>query len=304
MSRYAVIDLGTNTFHMLIVEKAEGQIPFREIHRERRFVKLAEDGIETIGSKAFERGLQTLIEYRKILDQKKVTEFRACGTAALRTASNGQLFVQQALEKANISIRLIDGDTEARLIQRGVALTLPTDVDDRYMIMDIGGGSVEFIICEKESVFWAQSFPVGAAVLYKNFHHSDPMAVDEVAALYEFLEHTLQPLLLILKKYPTTHLVGASGTFDVLGMKMVDMQSTDLSAELPVDQFAPFFNDLLYTTVQERYIRQDIPDARADMIVVALILIDFIIKKAPVNRLAVSSFAMKEGILTQMLLPN
>lgn len=301
MSRFAVIDLGTNTFHMRIVEGVNHAIPFRKIHRERRFVKLAEEGIETIGAVPFERGIQTLIAYRKILDQYNVTEFRACGTAALRTASNGQQFIQQALERANIPIQLIDGDTEARLIQRGVALTLPNDVTNRYMIMDIGGGSVEFIICEQQEVLWAQSFPVGAAVLYKKFHHSDPIKTEEVTAVYQFLEQILQPLFAILRTYPTTHLVGASGTFDVLGMNLVNMQATDLYADLPLKKFTPLFDDVLYTTHQERYDRQDIPDVRADMIVVALILIDFIIKKTQLQRLSVSSFAMKEGILTQML---
>jgi len=301
MPRYAVIDLGTNTFHMLIVEKSAGAIPFQEIHRERRFVKLAEDGIETIGKLPFERGLQTLQEYQAILTQHEVTKFKACGTAALRTASNGKQFVQQALAKADIPIQLIDGDTEARLIQRGVALTLPKDAPERYLIMDIGGGSVEFIICEADKVLWAQSFPIGAAVLYKNYHHSDPITSDEVTTLYQFLEQTLQPLFSILKKYPANHLVGASGTFDVLGANMVNMQPIDLYVDLPMLKFKPFFQSVLFSTQQERRERQDIPDSRADMIVVALILIDFIIKNVHINRLAVSSFAMKEGILTQML---
>ena len=301
MPRFAVIDLGTNTFHILIVENVDNSIPFKEIHRERRFVKLAEEGIEKIGETPFARGIQTLKDYRTILNQYEVTHFRACGTAALRTATNGKHFMQRALEQAQISIELLDGNAEARLIQRGVALTLPLDVTNRYMIMDIGGGSVEFIICENGQVLWAESFPVGAAVLYKKFHQSDPIQAQEVRAVYQFLEQILQPLFSALATYPTHHLVGASGTFDVLGRSLADMQPTDRYIDLSLFQFEPLFSGLLYTTHQERYDRQDIPDARADMIVVALILIDFVIKKTNLQRLSVSSFAMKEGILTEML---
>lgn len=300
MSRYAVIDLGTNTFHLLIVEKADGRIPFREIHRERRFVKLAEEGIGTIGAAPFARALQTLIDYRKILDQYDITEFRACGTAALRTATNGPEFIRQAAERANIPIQLIDGDTEARLIQQGVAMTLPTATTGRYLIMDIGGGSVEFIICEAGNVRWAQSFPIGAAVLYRDFHYSDPITPTEITRLNEFLTTTLQPFFTILEQYPTHYLIGASGTFDVLGENLVNMQATDLYVDLPLEQFAPLFNKLLFTTQAERHAMQNIPDSRADMIVVALILIDFVIKKTQLRRLAVSAFALKEGVLAQL----
>lgn len=301
MKRYAVIDLGTNTFHILIVEKSENGIPFRNIYREKRFVKLAEEGIETIGTTPFNRAIQTLLDYRKILNQYKVTTFQACGTAALRTASNGQEFIQQALEQADIPIQIINGDTEARLIQKGVGLTLPSDIANRYMIMDIGGGSVEFIISTTEEVIWAQSFPIGAAVLFKKFHHSDPISKSELQLLYAHLEQILQPLFAILNTYPTYHLIGASGTFDVLGMNLVDMKSTDLYVDLPVEQFTPLFEDLLFTTQQERYDLENVPNDRADMIIVALGLIHFVLENTPIKRLSVSSFAMKEGILAQML---
>jgi len=94
--RYGVIDLGTNTFHLLIVEvDAVGRL--KEVHRESRFVKLGEEGIETIGQAPFERGLQTLIDYKKILDQFEINDAVALGTAALRTANNGQTFVKSVI---------------------------------------------------------------------------------------------------------------------------------------------------------------------------------------------------------------
>lgn len=300
MSRFAVIDLGTNTFHMLIVEKGEDGIPFKEIHRERRFVKLAQEGIETIGETPFERGISVLKEYRKIIDQYQVDDLRAYGTAALRTASNGAKFVQKAREVAQISIKLITGDIEAQLIHKGVLLTLPK-VTDRYFIMDIGGGSVEFIIGDQKAVLWAQSFPVGAAVLYKKYHHTDPITKKEISELEVFLENTLAPFFVALKTYPTQHLVGASGTFDVIAENLVGMQASDLMAIVPTPDFFPFFQKVLHTTHQQRYEMTEVPDERADLIVVALILVDFILKRANIQQLTVSNYAMKEGILAEML---
>lgn len=300
MPRFAVIDLGTNTFHMLIVEKGENGMPFKEIHRERRFVKLAQEGIETIGKVPFERGIKVLEEYRQIVTQYEVDDLRAYGTAALRTASNGAEFVKQAKEIAQISIKLITGDIEAQLIRRGVLMTLPK-VTDPYFIMDIGGGSVEFIIGDQKKVLWAQSFPIGVAVLYKNFHHNEPITKTEIEELEAFLEKNLSSFFTALKTYPTQHLVGASGTFDVIGKNLAGMKPADLMATVPTQDFFPFFQKVLHTTSQQRYKMPEVPDERADLIVVALILVNFILKNANIQQLTVSNYAMKEGILAEML---
>ena len=164
-SKYAVIDFGTNTFHLLIVEAREdGQ--FIELHRERIFVKLAEDGIERIGDKAFVRALQAMQRYREILDDYQVENIKAIGTAALRTALNGQEFIDTVWKNSKIKIHLIDGQEEARLIHLGVNQAVDIG-NDTALIMDIGGGSVEFIISDKLGVKWADSFPIGVAVLFK-----------------------------------------------------------------------------------------------------------------------------------------
>lgn len=148
--RRAVIDLGTNTFHLLIADlHADGRI--EEVYRERRFVKLASEGIATIGEAPFARGLEALNHYRKILDEYNCANLKAIGTAALRTASNGPEFVRTARETVSIDIQLIPGDEEAQLITKGVLAALPP-LNERILIMDIGGGSTEFIIADREAV--------------------------------------------------------------------------------------------------------------------------------------------------------
>ena len=122
--RRAVIDLGTNTFHLLTADIApNGRLT--EVYRERIFVKLAADGIERIGLAPFERGISALVHFRKKLDEYKVIDFRAIGTAALRTATNGEEFVDRAMAEAGIPILLISGDEEADFITHGVLLALP-----------------------------------------------------------------------------------------------------------------------------------------------------------------------------------
>lgn len=296
----AVIDLGTNTFHLLIVKGTDEHGNFNEVYRERRYVKLAEEGIETIGDKAYQRGLDTLIHFRQVMDNFQVSRYQATGTAALRTATNGPKFVKAAQSEASIRIDLIPGSEEARLITKGVLQAIPSVGNDRLLIMDIGGGSVEFIIADATGTLWAQSFPLGVAVLKRGFHHSEPISTEERITLRSFLEKELTPLWEILEKKPTEYLVGAAGTFDVIANLMGAGQPTANSHYIAIEKFAAFSEQCIAANREERFRIEGLPNERADLIVVAFILIQTILDKAAIKRAMVSNYAMKEGILTEM----
>ena len=299
MPQFAVIDCGTNTFHILIAEPAEGG-GFREIYRERKFIKLAADGIQRIGSAPYERALQTLIHYAEVIDAHQVHAVRVSGTAALRTASNGPDFVREVAEKTGLRIDVIPGDQEARLIHLGVkAAILPQQAP--WMVMDIGGGSVEFIIANKDGVQWYQSFPVGVAVMYKQYHLSEPISTTEKEATRNFLRRELAPLIEALRHHPVQHLVGAAGTFDVIADVLGQDHPTPHSATIDLGGFHQLYHRILDADQEQRHAMPEVPSDRADMIVVALILVDFILDLAGIRQLTVSSFSMKEGMLAEML---
>ena len=296
--RIAVIDLGTNTFHLLIA-KAQADQTFKELYRKRFFVKLAEEGIETIGAASLQRGMQALTHFQQVMQDMEVEQVKAIGTAALRTATNGPSFIQNVQEQLGIQIELIDGKKEAAYIHQGVALAVPFS-GDNFLLMDIGGGSVEFIIANQDTVHWAQSFPIGVGVLYKKFHQHEPILAHEIEATYHYIDSFLPPLLKALKQYPSTTLVGASGTFDVLEF-ILAKETYPTYALVPIDNFPPLYKRLLASTKAERYAFKDIPDERADMIVVAVILIEYILQTVGIERILVSKYAMKEGILAELL---
>jgi len=298
-NKFAVIDLGTNTFHLLIAEQSDSEV-FTEVHRQRFFVKLAEEGIETIGEAPIQRGLQALKTFRKTLDNLGVKKVKALGTAALRTASNGPAFIKRVKEEFDIQIELIDGNREAELIFKGTVLAVPFK-SENYLIMDIGGGSVEFIIANKDKVCWAQSFPIGVAVLYKKFHKVEPISQQAIKDVNVFINSFLTPLYQALIQFPVTTLVGASGTFDVLEFILAKNQSFQHHAFVKVKDFQPLYELLLKSTKEERFKMKDVPDTRADMIVVAVLLIDFILQKTKIEDIIVSNFALKEGVLSELM---
>jgi exopolyphosphatase/guanosine-5'-triphosphate,3'-diphosphate pyrophosphatase len=298
--RMGVIDLGTNTFHLLIAEPTGQGGAFREVYRERQFIKLAEAGIEQISPAAFERGLQALKNFRQQLDEYGVTQVQAIGTAALRTASNGQDFIQRVKMLTDLDITLIDGDREAELIYKGVAQVVPFDAAP-VLIMDIGGGSVEFIIANEQQLFCKCSFPVGVAILYKQFHRHEPILPSEIAAVHYYLTEALLPLAEALATHTVTRLVGASGTFDVLENMLVRDKIQPHYAYFPANALNGVYEKIVGATAIERFHMPGVPPERADMIVVALLLIEHVLRMAPIVQIDISAFALKEGVLAEML---
>jgi exopolyphosphatase/guanosine-5'-triphosphate,3'-diphosphate pyrophosphatase len=298
--RLAVIDLGTNTFHLLIAEPHE-EGRFAEVVRDRAFVKLAENGIQRIGEAPFARGLSTLHRFADHLHNHQASRVRALGTAALRTAENGPEFIQTVLTETGIQIELIDGREEARLIHQGVSLALGGQANGRYLVMDIGGGSVEFIIADERQVYWAESFPVGVAVLYRNFHHSDPLSVQEREQLRLFLRSMLAPLAIALARYPVSSLVGAAGTFDVIEALLSTARLTPHASRIDLNRYHAFSLEISSAKLAQRAAMPGIPADRVDMIAVALVLVDVVLEMARIETLDVSAFSLKEGVLSELL---
>ncbi len=296
-SKTAVIDVGTNTFHLLIVDADAGD--FNEILRKRVFVKLAEDGIEELGDRAMKRGLETLINFRKLIDQNEVSSWRVTGTAALRTASNGSRFMRQVREQTGFEIELIDGRREAQYICEGVKQVW-TYITEPSLIMDIGGGSVEFIIATDDKVLWLESFPIGIAILYRKFHQSDPISSDEIAQLEQFVQEVLQPLQVKLQEFVPVRLVGASGTFDVLS-NMAGGSENLLYHEVSTELLTTLLDKIVGMSRDERIQTRGIPMDRVDMIVVAVLLIQQILRMYTFDSVGFSGYALKEGLLAELL---
>src|ERR1700761_8968309 len=170
----AVMDLGTNTFHLLIAESIGGEI--REIVHEQDPVKLGEGGINKglIQPPSFERGIKSMLRYKELIQENDVLKVRAIATSALRNAANGIDFINEVETQTGIQIEIIDGNVEAEYIYKGIKAAGCLSAQNS-LIVDIGGGSVEFIIFNDKEIKWKQSFEVGAARLMDLFHHTDPI---------------------------------------------------------------------------------------------------------------------------------
>jgi exopolyphosphatase/guanosine-5'-triphosphate,3'-diphosphate pyrophosphatase len=299
--RIAVIDMGTNTFHLLIVvTQAESFVVQR---RERVAVKIGKGGINKgyITDAAWQRALSALKGFRQIIDEYQVDEVFATATSAIRNARNGKELAIEITATTGIPVRIISGDQEAEYIYFGVKQALALG-EENSLIMDIGGGSVEFIIGNENEALWKMSYEIGAQRLLDLFHTQDPIREEDVTALEKYLDEKLTDLPQAILKYSPSTLIGSSGTFDTLSdiyilKNNLDKVSGATEYPLPVDEYKEIHQNLLTKNREERLLIPGMVEMRVDMIVVASCLINYIIKNYQFDHVRASAYALKEGVL-------
>lgn len=297
--KIAIIDCGTNTFTLSLFEINSSK-QFHRSLKDRHYVELAEEGIQKIGPKAFERGVAAFRAFYELLKNAPDTNTIAIGTAALRRASNSSDFLEAVEAVSGIRIQIINGDREADLIYKGVRLAAPLSAIPS-LIMDIGGGSVEFIIADQDRVYWAKSYPIGVAVLFKKFHRSDPIVSKDIEALNTFLEQELSDLIQQVSLYSIEHLIGASGSFDVLDNMTGAKDAAALFGFISTDAFHQICQQLVNSDYEERLRTENLSSTRAKLIVMSILLIKFVHQKIKTPNLVISDHAMREGLVYELL---
>ena len=295
----AIIDLGTNTFNLLIRDDKTGEL----LINTKIAVKLGEGGINNkiIRDAPFQRGLDALRQHSKTIKENGVTSTYAFATSAIRSSSNGNTFVEEALKQCNIVVNVIDGQKEAELIYNGVKNALTLDKSPS-LIMDIGGGSTEFIIADSEGVKWMYSFDLGASRLLERFQPTDPIHADEVIRIENFLGKELQPLWDACLNFPVSTLIGSSGSFDTLADMVheavpdtgYDPDATNYTFNL--HQYHDIAQKMIDFTLEQRLATPGMISMRADMIVMACIQINLVIRVLGIKNLKLSTYALKEGV--------
>lgn len=301
MKKIAAIDLGTNTFHLVIAEvKLPGS--FEVVYKTNKPVKLGEN--ITLNNEiipiAFERGLSCLEEFYAIIKQHKVDQIRAVATSAVRSAKNGNDFVRAVKNKTDITIEIIDGIEEAGLIYEGVkasgSIHLPA------LIMDIGGGSTEFILCDQKEIFWKHSYNIGAARLLQQFFHSDPLSTDDSLKIKLHLKNQLQSLIQAISQYQPQVMIGSAGAFESF-YQMLNPH-TDLnqiiSTDIPINAYTQLAEKLIHSTHTERLQIPGLIPLRTDMIVMAVIQTSYVLELTGVKQLKLCNYDLKMGILSQL----
>jgi exopolyphosphatase/guanosine-5'-triphosphate,3'-diphosphate pyrophosphatase len=306
-NRIAIIDLGTNTFNLLITElRKDGT--YNILLESKHPAKLGKGGIHkaTITPEATERGLDALRAHLITISEYQVESIFCFATSAIRSAENGQTFVKRVRDELGLTIRIIQGDEEAQTIFDGVRQVFPMD-EEYVLIMDIGGGSIEFIIANRFGVAWKHSFELGVARLLEKFTPSDSIKKNEIKAIQKHLKKQLELLFEAVKQFPIKKLVGSSGSFDTLAAllakkfyPLLDMSKLT-SLFLETKRLTLVHKELMTSDTDQRKVMPGMEPHRVDSIVPASIIVKYVIEELNIKEVWQCSFALKEGAVLQII---
>jgi len=302
----AVMDLGTNTFHLLIAQGSATEP--EELYHATVPVRLGEGGINNgiIQTDAYNRGLNTMQIFSEKIKEHGALTIKAIATSALRGASNGQRFIDEVKTKTEILIEIIDGDREAEYIYEGVkaggCLSKQTS-----LILDIGGGSVEFIIGNEDGIAWKQSFEIGAARMLDKFHYIDPISEVLISEMNAYLEQALIPFFEVASNIQIDNIIGSSGSFETFAA-LVELQKgkpfelkNNPQYKFDLKEFIQITDWLIQSSHQERTNIKGIIPVRVDMIVSASIITRLVMKKLQIDYVVMTINSLKEGVLAEAL---
>lgn len=303
--RIAAIDLGTNSFHAVIVDIfPDGSFSTVDTHKE--MVELGRNGVgKPLSQDAFEAGIDALEKLKILCDHQEVERILAFATSAIREAPNGGEFIQKAIDKIGLKIMAIPGKMEAKLIghavQHGMALS-----SEPILIMDIGGGSTEFIIANKDELFFLDSRKIGVSRMAAEFITSDPVTEEEINILESHFKAVLVEMNIDSGKYPLETIIGSSGTMQniaaiIAGRKEISTEVTLNEFEYTRKDFQEFYHDFIRLNRRQRLDVPGLDKKRVDFIVPGIILVNCVLEYYDIQQIKTSIQALREGIILRQI---
>ncbi|MGH9137602.1 MAG: Ppx/GppA phosphatase family protein [Acidimicrobiales bacterium] len=303
----AAIDLGTNSFH-LVVARPAGNNRFEILDREKEVVRLGSGSgdMKRIEPDAVDRGVAVLDRFRRIAEANGA-DVHAVATSAVREAENRQEFLDRALAEAGVRVEVISGAEEARLIHLGVLQAVPA-FDRRVLVIDIGGGSTEFVLGRGGELLDARSLKLGAIRLTERFFAKEPVKKKALTECRTFVRTYLQPVARMVDRFGGFDVViGSSGT--IVNVAQMAHASTGgeprrqvSNATLSAEELRAVIRDLSKRpTVAERTEVPGLDPRRADIILGGVLILEQAYELLGIEELVVSDFALREGVLLDVL---
>lgn len=312
----AGIDIGTNTLRLLIAEFSRNRA-FQKIHSHRHITRLGENISRTgrLKGKAIDRTMEVLKNFSKICSEYTLDGVYTVATSAVRDASNGTEFIKMVRERTGFDVNIISGDEEARLTMLGVSSGLGIDDKDVFL-MDIGGGSTEFVFASKGEIRFKVSTDIGVVRFTEQYLHSDPPEGEEIEQLKSAIEKRLGTLSIQKKGtdlfFPgkinlspfSVSFIGTAGTVTTLAA--IEQQMTVYDPEkvhgyrMNREGIRKIEETLSRMTVKERRKVPGIEGGREDIIVAGAVITEKVMERFGFDEMIVSDYGLREGLVVDL----
>lgn len=288
IKKYAAIDIGSNAVRLLIsniIEEKGQLVRIKKNSLVRVPIRLGEDVFmhQLISEKNSLRLVDTMLAFNLLMKSHNVVKYKACATSAMREASNGEKITKLIKQKTNISIDIIDGQTEATIIA-ATDLHQYIKENNTYLYVDVGGGSTEFTIYDNGKFITSKSYKIGTVRLIEN------LVSDET---WTDLENWIKDNL---KNYNNVDIIGSGGNINTIFKK------SNQSVGKPLTYFylSALYTKLKSLTYEKRIVELDLNQDRADVIIPATRIYLSAMKWSGAKDIYVPKIGLADGIIKSM----
>lgn len=307
--KIAAIDVGTNSFHLIIVSVDHRGI-MQVFYKEKEVVRLGccAGDMKELQEDAIQRGIDALNRFA-LLAHSESAEICAVATSAVREAANKEDFVQRVNKETGISIEVVSGIEEGRLIYLGAIHALPIE-NQKVLIIDIGGGSTETIIGFKGEVKYIHSEKLGAIRINQQFFPDGNISDESINSCRDYIKGSWAPTMKRLIEIGFETVIGTSGTIINLVIMALLARNETLPEELngnsvSREELLNIIGEIIsYKTSEERKLIPGLDPTRADIIVGGALIIENAIKSLNIQSITISSYALREGIVFNTIQKN
>ncbi len=287
---FAAVDLGSNSFHMLIARITNGQVEI--IDREKEMVQIAKgikkDGYLSLDAQA--RALECLHRFSERLRDIPNDQIRAVGTKTLRATSRSKDFLKNAEKSLGVPIQIISGYEEARLVYSGLSHSVLND-DNRRLVVDIGGGSTEFIIGEGYDPELLESLNIGCVSFTTRYlSKSGEITHKFMEKVYLAACSEIEVLRKNYRKRGWEIVFGTSGTARAIADLTMDKDGGAVISKAALDQLA-------IDVVENAKLLEQVPPLRKDVLPAGVAILKAIFDQLSIETMHVGDSALKEGII-------
>ena len=298
----AAIDVGTNSFHLVVV-RLLGNGKFSVIAKEKMTVRLGQSPsqIKHLSEEAMGRGIEALKLFA-LVAARTASPIRAVATSAVREATNRDEFIQRVLEETGIEIEVVSGFEEARLIYLGILQALPV-YNERIGLFDIGGGSTEFVVGEEGRIRYANSFKIGAIRMTQRFFPEERVTPDQIDRCKLFLRGEIYHAAEEIRRSSPRVLIASSGTAQTIAAMALMKRTGSVPETLNgMTITRREVNDIVQQIVRartfdERGALPGVDPRRADILVAGGVTLETIMEECGFKELTISTYALREGIV-------
>ena len=301
--KIGTIDIGTNSMRLLIADYKNNKIENRKKYINITRIGQGVDDKGYITEEALERNLNALKEFADKCIEEKCEKVYCMGTSALRDSKNGQDFVNRAKELTNIDVKIICGEEESNLGFMGVLEGAGGDKSNYILVLDIGGGSTEFIVGNEDGIKFCKSENVGALRMTEKFITTDPISDEEFNKMSDFIEKTISSTLDKIKGMHVSKLVGIGGAITSLSamnqqLEVYSMEKVHNSVVTKKD-LEKILQNLKKMTLSDKKTIKGLQPKRADIITAGVKILHIVMKKLEIEKIMISEYDNLEGLICQ-----